>query len=189
MRKLTTLLLLISLFSLVLTGCGDSAKKDMQVTLEGADQFPDYLVGKWVANKGGWEITFAENGKIEKITHTLGRVDIKPGKKTTVPMRMDGTSYYIPGEWEVIYSGGDTEELTVIITVKDFYAEIGAGVVEGSSRDIFAGKISDDRASWLVDWTSFPDYTAHTDEHPNFKMTEEGEQTTKGLIFTQAESN
>lgn len=184
MKKFVVLLLLASSFLLLLSSCNNPSEKNMQVSLEGAEQFPDYLVGKWVANKGGWEITFEENGEIESITHTLGRVQMKPGEKTVVPMKMEGTSYYIPGEWEVTYSS-QPEELAVIITVKEFYAEIGKGVVEGSSRDIFTGKISDDKTAWLADWTSFPDYIAHTEKYPNFDMTEEGEQTTKELIFTK----
>ena len=153
-------------------GC-QSANKGVEVIIEDGGQFPEFLVGRWKAyGKSGWEFVFKPDGTISSIIHSLGRVRLKPGQVTTVPMKMGGKSVYEPGQWFVYYTPA-TRELTVKIILKSFYAEVGGGIVEGKSKDIFTGKIDEDGKTWLVDQTSFPDYTAHTDKYPNFRMAED----------------
>jgi hypothetical protein len=60
--------------------------------------------------------------------------------------------------------------LTVRITVEDFNFPMGEDFLTGSSVDIFTGPVSKDGTVWQVTWTSFPDYTGHTKELPNYKL-------------------
>ncbi len=169
-----------------LAGCQDP-NKGIEVIIEGGGEFPEFLVGKWKADKDGWEFVFQPDGTISSAVISLGRVRLKPGQVTTVPMKMGGKGIYEPGEWMVHYAPAG-RELMVKISLKNFYVELGKGVVEGKSTDIFAGPISQDGKVWLADWTSFPDYTAHTAEHPNFILSDGTDAAiTKALVFEKVE--
>lgn len=178
------LILLCCVFlSLTLTSCRNP-DNNVKVIIEGNGQFPEFLVGTWKAEvRSGWEFVFEPDGTISSAVVSMGRVRLKPGEVTTIPMKMDGKSIFEPGEWLVNYSPAG-RELTVKISLKNFYAEFGRGVIEGKSTDIFIGEVSEDGNSWAVDWTSFLDCTAHTDEYPNFDLSTDPEYgESKTLIF------
>ncbi|MHC4112648.1 MAG: hypothetical protein ACYSWZ_04825, partial [Planctomycetota bacterium] len=102
---------------------------------------------------------------------------------TTVPMKMGGKGIYEPGEWIVHYVPAG-RELMVRISLKNLYLEMGENILEGKSTDVFAGPISQNGKVWQVEWTSFPDYVAHTATHPNFPMFEKTDYGfSKTLIF------
>ena len=182
-------LLVLAGFAVILSGLAgcQNANRGVEVIIEGDGEFPEFLVGRWKADKGDWEFVFEPDGAISSAVISLGRIRIKPGELTTVPMKMGGKGIFEPGEWMVHYAPAG-RELTVKISLKNFYVELGKGVVEGKSTDIFAGPISQDGKVWLVDWTSFHDYTAHTEKHPNFPMYEDPNQgVTYSLIFEKVE--
>jgi hypothetical protein len=179
MKKAISILLLTSYFTLLLSGCANQVQKHT-----GTGTFPDYLAGKWVANQGGWEMTFTENGKIEKITHTLGRVEMKPNEKTTVPMRMEGTSVYEPGEWLIEYDSSKNE-LTVTITLEHFYAEVGSGTVEGKSRNLFVGELSE--YNWYAEWTCFREAKANTPDFKDFDLSTPYWGDSRDIVFEKVE--
>ncbi len=159
----------------------------VEVIIEGGGEFPEFLVGGWKADKHGWQFVFEPDGAISSAVISLGRIRMKPGEVTTVPMKMGGKGVFEPGEWMVHYAPAG-RELTVKISLKNFYVELGKGVVEGKSTDIFVGPISQDGQGWLADWTSFPVYTAHTPEYPNFPMYEDPNQgLTYSLIFEKVQ--
>jgi len=165
-----------------LAGC-QNAKRGVKVIIEGGGEFPEFLVGEWKADKDGWEFVFGPDGTISSAVISLGKVRIKPGEVTTVPMKMGGKGVFKPGEWMVHYVPAG-RELTVKISLKNFYVELGESVLEGKSTDIFAGPISQDGKVWQVDWTSFPYYVARTAEHPSFIMSEDTDYgISKILIF------
>lgn len=165
-------LVLLAGFAAVLSGLGgcQNANKAVEVIIEDGGEFPQFLVGRWKADKQGWEFVFEPDGKISSAVIALGRIRMKPGQVTTVPMRGGGKGIFEPGQWLVHYVPA-SRELMVEISLKNFYAELGGGVLEGKSTDVFIGTISEDGKSWHVDWIGFPDYTAHSAEKPNFKMT------------------
>jgi hypothetical protein len=154
-----------------LWGC-QNANRGVEVIIEGDGEFPEFLVGVWKADKGGWEFVFEPDGTISSAVITMGRVRMKPGEVTTVPMKMGGKGVFEPGEWMVYYAPAG-RELMVRILLKNMYVELGKDVLEGKSTDVFAGPISQDGTLWQVEWTSFPYYVAHTAENPNFIMTED----------------
>jgi len=155
-------------------GCQSTAgnTSGVDVIIEGGGEFPEFLVGRWKADKDGWEFVFEPDGTLSSAVISLGRVRMKPGELTVIPMKMGGQGIFEPGEWMVHYAAAG-RVLTVKISLKNFYIELGKNVLEGESKDVFAGPISQDSKFWQVNWTSFPDYVAHTAENPNFTMFED----------------
>ena len=160
-----------------------------EVIIEGGDSFPPYLVGTWVDERQRWQFTFQPDGQISNIVHSMGRVSLEPGKVKKIPMRFGGTSIYEPGQWVVIYNN-DNKYLTVQIVLEYMYAEIGDGIVEGSSVDIFSGPVEDKEPIWLVDWISYPEYTAHTEKYPNFSLRDKNDPPKQqSLVFKKTQPN
>jgi len=185
MNKVWVLLICLTCVSALLGGCHGFAKKSrVDVIVEGEGDFPEELAGTWRADKQGWEIVLEPDGKISSAVISLGRIRLEPGKTTKVPMIRDGEGIFTPGDWLVHYNPAN-RELTVKLTLEKFRAVSGDQIIEGKSTDVFAGPISQDGKSWQVDWTGFPDYTAHTEENPNFKLTSEesGEGIANSFIF------
>ncbi|MDH4240322.1 MAG: hypothetical protein OEW48_12235 [Phycisphaerae bacterium] len=184
MKRLLVLLVCgLSVFQL--GGCqGLSGEKSgVEVIIEGGGGFPEFLVGVWRADKGGWEFVFEPDGTISSAVVGLGMVRMKPGEVTTVPMKMGGKGIYEPGEWVVHYIPAG-RELMVRISLKNVYVKMGDSVLEGNSTDVFAGPILKDDKVWQVNWTSFPDYIARTADNPNFKISEDPDYgLSKTLIF------
>jgi len=168
-----------------LGGCQGPArdKSGIEVIIEGNGEFPESLAGVWKADKDGWEFVFEPDGTISSAVISLGRVRMKPGETTVIPMKMGGKGVFEPGEWIVHYFPAG-QELMVKISLKNLYVELGEDSLEGKSTDIFAGPVLKEGKVWQVEWTSFPDYVAHTAKHPNFPMTEDPDYgVSKTLIF------
>ncbi|MCX5637649.1 MAG: hypothetical protein NTX52_08155 [Planctomycetota bacterium] len=168
--KRTFILVLWSLAVLLADGCQQPTKKaGVEVIIEGNGQFPEFLAGTWRADNEGWEFVFEPDGSISSAVISLGRIRIKPGEVTEVPMIKGGKGVFKPGEWTVHYNPS-SRELTVKISLKDFRIQVEDNVLEGKVTDVFVGQISKGGNIWQADWTSFPDYIANTPENPNFKL-------------------
>ena len=169
--KRFSLLLVYIFLAAVLTGCRSSAgsRDGVEVTVDGDGQFPDFLVGRWKAEEGGWEFAFEPDGKISSATVSIGRAKLQPGRKTTVPMQMGGKGVYKPGLWTVQYSH-QQRELIVEIAIDHFRIELGDNVIEGRTRDFFVGSVSEDGKSWWADRLSFPEYVVDTEKYHNYKL-------------------
>ena len=168
MKRFIFLLVYICL-AVVLSGCRSPAGNGVEVTVDGIEQFPDFLVGTWKADEGGWEFVFEPDGKISSATVSLGRAKLQPGRTTTIPMQMGGKSVYKPGLWTVQYSH-QQRELIVEIAIDHFRIELGDNVIEGRTRDFFVGSVSADGKSWWADRLSFPEYVVDTEKFHNYKL-------------------
>jgi len=151
------------------SGCRSPAGNGVEVTLDGVEQFPAFLVGTWKAEEGDWEFVFEPDGQISSAIVSIGRVKLQPGKTTTVPMQMGGKGVYKPGPWSVQYSQ-QQRELVVEIAIDSFRIELGKDVIQGSTRDFFVGSVSTDGKSWWADRLSFPEYVVDTDKYHNYKL-------------------
>lgn len=130
----------------------------MQVKLVGTDTFPAEMVGWWYNKEYGWMFVFEPDGKLMKITHTIGRQDISPGQTAKVPLKLRGNAFFKPGHWLVHYDAS-TRELVVHVTLESFKYRIEKSEVYGSSSDIFTGTLPEKGQSlWRANWTSFPEY-------------------------------
>ena len=168
-RFVAVLFFCLSIF--LLEGCKNQNPPDsaVTVTIDGDGTFPDFLVGKWKANKGGWEFIFEPDGTISSAVVSIGRVTMKPGQPTTVPMKLGGTGTFEPGQWTVQYSYAQ-RELIVEIVIDRFHIELGDNVLRGKTRDFFVGSVSEDGQLWPVERISFPEYIADTKKNPNRKL-------------------
>ena len=160
-----------SLTIFLLGGCQSPVAKpgNVEVLIDGNGQFPEFLVGTWKDDEHDWEFVFEPDGSISSVVLTLGRIRIKPGEVTKVPLIRGGQGVFEPSQWTVHYNPTN-RELTVKISLKNFRMQVADNILEGKVTDVFVGQISKDGNTWQADWTSFPDYVAHTPENPNFKL-------------------
>jgi len=184
MKRFCFLLVFGSLIMLP-TGCqkqaGDS--EAVKVLIDGDGQFPESLIGRWKADEGGWEFVFEQEGTISSAVISLGRVRLRPGQTTIVPMKLGGEGVFKPGPWTVQYSP-ETRELIVEITIEEFRVELGEDTLQGKSRDFFVGQISEDSQFWLADRFSFPEYSVDTNEYRNYTLPIDPNQTPpESLMF------
>jgi hypothetical protein len=184
-------LLLVCIFLAVAqSGCRSSASNSVEVTIDGIGQFPDFLVGTWKAEKGGWEFVLEPDGKISSAIVSIGRAKLQPGRTTTVQMQMGGKSVYKPGLWSVQYSH-QQRELIVEIAIDHFRVELGDNVIEGRTRDFFVGSVSADGRSWWADRLSFPEYVVNTEKYHNYVLPfDPNDNPRESLLFQKVpESN
>ncbi len=186
---------LLLCLAVCLCGCqpgseqGDQAEVEpVDVVVEGGGEFPENLAGKWIADEQGWEIVFERDGSISSAVISLGRIELQPGQVTKVPMMMDGEGVFEAGKWLVHYVP-ETRELTVWIVLNDFRVVMGESILEGSSTDLFVGRVSEDGNAWPVEWTSYPNYIGHTPELENFDFSGEDRETgvTRSLLFEKVQ--
>ena len=180
-------LLLISAYStlvLLFNGCqNNTAYKNVEVIVDGDGQFPAYLVGKWKADHGGWEIIFEPDGKISSAVVSLGRVTLVPGKATTAPMELGGKGKFKPGLWTVQYLK-DQRELIVEIAIDSFHIELGEDTIKGNTRDFFVGNVSKDGTLWWADRLSYPEYIVDTKKFQNYNLPiDPNENPKESLLF------
>ena len=165
------ILFVCSLAVFIPIGCQNSTKlkSGVDVSVDGDGQFPASLAGTWKSNDGIWEIVLESNGKISSAVISLGRVRIRPGQVTTVPMKLGGKGIFEPGPWTVQYLQ-EQRELIVEIKIDYFRTELGDDVVKGQTHDFFVGSVSEDGNLWWADRFTFPEYIADTKKYQNFKL-------------------
>jgi hypothetical protein len=173
MKQLSVLFgCVIVLFAL--TGCQEFCrnKSGVEVIIEGGGQFPQFLVGKWKADDYGWQFVFEPNGTIVSAVIGMGEAEIIPGQTATFPTISGGKAVFKPGLWTVQYDP-QFRELTVEILMDYIHFEIGKDLLEGKSKDLFIGKVSQDGNFWRADWFSFPDYMAYASQTKRLTVTAE----------------
>lgn len=188
MRRSVAVLLFCLLMSL-LGGCKSQPPKEsaIEVVIDGDGEFPDFLVGRWKADRGGWEFVFEPDGTISSAVVSIGRVTMRPGQTTTVPMKLGGKGLFEPGRWTVQYSQAQ-RELIVEIVIDRFYIEMGDNVLRGNTRDFFVGSVSGDGQLWPVERISFPEYIADTKKNPNRKLPlDPNEHARERLLFQKVQ--
>ena len=170
MKRLSALLICI-LLVLPLSSCRSSAgyKNSVEVIIDGDGRFPEFLVGKWTADKGGWEIIFEPDGTISSAVISLGRVRMIPGQVTKTKMKLGGEGIFKPGQWTVQYLQAK-RELLVEIAIEHFTVELGENVLHGKAREILIGQVSSDGQLWWPERFTYPEYTADTKKYPNYKL-------------------
>jgi hypothetical protein len=167
MKRLTFLSNCVLL--LVLTGCQEPSRYSttpgsLKVIVEDGGKFPEFLVGKWEGN-GGWGFIFEPGGNIFVARIAMGRAEIVPGEIKTIPTHMGGEAIYVPGDWLVVYSPSE-RELAVDMVMNYIRVEMGDKVLQGKTRDIIIGTVSEDGKLWRGTVSSFPEYEGFPTE-PN----------------------
>jgi hypothetical protein len=178
------------LFVSTFIGCQQSAKvkSGVDVIIDGNGQFPASLAGTWKANKGGWEIVFEPDGTISSAVISLGKVRVRPGHVTKVPMLLGGKGIFEPGQWSVQYLQ-DQQELIVEIKIDYFRTELGDSVIHGRTHDFFVGSVSEDGQLWWAERYTFPEYIADTKKYHNYKLQFDPKENPRESIIFQKVSN
>ena len=148
---------------LLLAGCHTAQtghRDNTEVIIEGGGSFPASLAGRWKADRHGWELVFEPDGRIASAILSLGRVEVTPGAKTTVPTA-GGQGTFEPGTWTVFYEPA-TRELTVKLAMDHVRVEMAGNVLEGKSIDTFSGAISAADGVWQTQWSAFTQYKVRT---------------------------
>ena len=190
MKKLILLLICV-LFFYLSGGCRDSSQRysDVEVFIDGNEEFPEFLVGTWRADKRGLEIVFEPDGKISSAIVSLGRVRMKPGETTTTQMVLGGKGIFEPGKWTVQYSN-EKRELGVDIVIENFRVELGDDVVQGKTRDFFIGLVSSDGRLWWAERYKFPEYIVDTKKNPNYKLPfDPNEAPGESIVFQKVQED
>jgi hypothetical protein len=168
------ILVLLGCAVLLFSGCQEFSrnKNAVEVIIEDGSQFPQFLVGRWKANAHGWQFVFEPNGTISSAVISMGEVEIIPGQTATFPTRGGGEAVFKPGLWTVQYDP-QFRELTVEVVFDYIHFEMGPDLLEGKSRDVFVGEVSQDGKTWQADWVSFPDYMAYASQTRRLTTTPE----------------
>jgi hypothetical protein len=154
--------------ALLLIGCS-SHKNTVEVIIDGDGRFPKKLAGLWRSDNNIWDIYLEPDGKLSWAVISLGAVKIEAGKTRTVPMLQGGKGVFVPGQWSVIYLQKQ-RELSVEIAIDYFRTELGNDVIQGKTRDIFTGSVSQDGTLWQTQRFSYPEYIVDTNSYHNFKL-------------------
>jgi hypothetical protein len=171
-----------------LSSCRSTAghKNSVEVIINGDGQFPEFLVGKWEADTGGWEINFEPDGTISSAVISLGRVRMIPGQITKTKMRLGGEGIFEPGQWTVQYLQ-TKRELMVEIAIKHFTVVLGENELHGKTREILIGQVSSDGQLWWPERFTYPEYIADTKKYPDYKLPVDHNDNPRGsLTFHKA---
>lgn len=184
--------LIFGLYMFLLAGCWSNSTVESEggvdVYVDGDGQFPEYLVGRWKSDQGGWEIEFEQNGTISSAIISLGRVTIQPGRVTTVPMISGGEGVFVPGNW-IVQCMQEQRQLIVEIVIDRFSTELGENIVYGKSRDFFVGQVSKDGTLWQAERYSYPEYFVDTDKYHNYLLpVDPNENPRETLLFQKVPS-
>jgi hypothetical protein len=173
---------------ILLSACQGPNQQPIQQTINNTEillpeggAFPAELSGVWIADREDWQILLQPDGSIASCLHTVGRVPVKPGQTTQVPLALEGMGLVEAGVWSVQYTRS-TRELAVEIVLNKFTFVKGSEVIEGKSRDLFVGRVSDDGKTWTAEWTSQPEYVVTTDDKGQIPLPVEEEQKSMGPI-------
>jgi len=151
------------IFLLGLAGCRnaavlDSSESAVEVVIKGGGEFPEFLVGSWKADKGGWEFVFEPDGTISSALIDSGMVRVTPAERIAkIELKNEGEGTYKLGQWTVQYSP-DERELAVKVVVDYFHLDMRTFGLKGHSTDWFVGPVSDDLRTWQAEWFTFPKY-------------------------------
>jgi hypothetical protein len=175
MKRLLFLLSVVFLFTLA--SCQKTTRYTMspgnlKVVIEDGGEFPEFLVGKWVGDKYGWGFIFEPDGTIFRARIAMGQTEITPGKVTTIPTISGGKAIYVPGDWMVYYVPAD-RELTVDVVMNYIRIDMGDQALQGRTRNIIIGTVSEDGQLWQTVVSSFPEYEGFHDDPDELPYTQE----------------
>jgi hypothetical protein len=186
--KRVRMLAMLALTAGAVGGCNRHLNDGVKVVVEGQQEFPASLAGRWKADRQGWEFVFEPDGRISSAVIAFGRVSVVPGRTTTTPTRTGAQATFTPGPWTVYYEPA-TQELTLRIVMDHVRVPMGENVVEGSSTDVLSGPISSETGVWQVQWTTYTRYTAKAGEGPAADLsTDSTYGETQPLTFTRIEN-
>ncbi len=164
---------------LAIGGCQRTGS-GVNVIIDGNENFPPSLAGRWKDREKNWEFVFEPDGTISSAVIDSGFISVVPAKGIAEqPMRV-GKAVFKLGRWTVKYSP-DSRELAVEVVVDFFHVDIGKTWLEGHRTDWFIGTVSQDYQTWRADWISFPKFIAYIPKPMDLPV--DPNDTVKELFF------
>ena len=147
---------LVFLTLLVSCGCVEQRKSKPQGITEKSDtEFPKYLVGVWEADTFRWAFKFEKDGKISRLIHTVGvPIKVEEGLYYSENPDANGSGLFVLGPCDTSYDP-NSKVLKVSIVLDYFRIAIMDDSIEGSSRDLFEGSVSEKDLVWNAEWRSY----------------------------------
>lgn len=165
MKKAVLLSSCILAVILSLFACQNQNKTDKPAA-KGKSAFPPALAGTWKSEDSRFTIVLSPQGTLSSAVVPLLGAEIRPNKTTKIEMKDGSFSTFTAGDCPVDYDPV-TRELSVIIYVEKLRIKFMEIENKGCTKDIFAGKVSEDGKSWLPDWISLFDYGRDLPQDPN----------------------
>ena len=169
--KMRQLIILTSILFVLLVSAGCQTPglpaNNVDVVIDGDGQFPEFLVGRWQADEGGWEIVFEPDGSISSAVHSMGKTSLRPGQTTEVPTKKGGKAVYKTGKWTVQYA--QDGNLAVEIVLEYFSIQMGPSALKGSITDSLIGPVFEENETWTPFWSTYPEYKVFSEEFPEGK--------------------
>ncbi len=186
MKRSVVIMACVSLM-LGIVGCQQNAQSPKGPSkanvAAGGGEFPKSLAGTWECAEEGLEIVLEPNGVIASAIMPFGKLQMRSGE--TIEINRPEVKYkavFEAGAWSVNYEPA-TGELTVELSLAHYRAEIADNVLEGETRDIFSGKVSQDAGIWEAEWFSF-----HTAKDLDFLAMDPTNSTMPDVIFRKTAS-
>jgi hypothetical protein len=152
--KTGSLLLITSIAILTLiVGCQETQKTQTQEKIE---KFPDFLVGKWIADPNGevkWAFIFEADGSILKFRHFVGMDFVVAEGGLTEPWKGTAEATYGLGPCYTEYDP-NSRNLSVVINIDNYIITFPDGSMEGSFHDTLSGPVGEDGSTWAATWNN-----------------------------------
>lgn len=188
MKIARMLLTLLCATAMTVGGCGHTRSKEVApVTVGTQDRspFPAGLAGHWKSDRHGWEFVIEPDGRISSAVISLGRVQVYPGRTTTVTTVTGEQAVFTSGLWAIDYDPA-SRMLVVKIAMSRVRVPMGPQTLEGSSTDVFSGEVSPMMDTWQTQWTAFTDYRARTGASKSVELsTDKTYGDAQPLVFTR----
>jgi len=167
MKQLLVLVaVVLSLFSL--SACRNESMT-AKPSSKAKSSFPPFLAGTWLTSSPetpGWQIVLTPEGTVSSAIIPMMGTIISPNQTTKIEMKDGSFSTFKAGDCPVDYDP-ITLELSVVIYVERIHIKFMDIVTDGYSKDVFAGKVSEDGKTWLPDWIGLFDYGPGLQQDPN----------------------
>lgn len=152
--KKTMLLIMCSLLIVGLINCnGSKQQPDGNNTTSIGNHvnpdFPEFLVGTWLGDSGGWELVFTPAGTIESAIIEFGRQKIIPNQSVTLAGKGGQPGFFEAGDCNVDYDP-DTKTLTADIRMNRIYMDMDDNVLQGTLEYLFSGEVSPEENIWVA---------------------------------------
>ena len=167
-----------------LLGCQDENKVN-DVKIDGGNEFPEFLVGTWKADRFDWAINFESDGSISSVVHTLW----------ALPLNLEEGGFYVEGKLPgtyAIFVIGDcksdynpaTRQLSATINLESYEIKMPNDTYRGKSEDHFDGPVSEDGKTWNVEWRGYGYLEDATPPDVNFIN-----ENPEPLVFSKVEAD
>lgn len=151
-RSITWTILVYMTMSFI---CGCGQPQMIEIKKNSIDKkSASVIAGTWLCYYPiHWEMTFSEDGKLEKMLHYTGFDFVVAEGGTTEYGPNKEIAMFVLGPCNVEAKGGD--KLSVTVSVDYYKMELPQGTLEGWIKDTLVGTLSEGGKRWDAKWYSY----------------------------------